>query len=301
MSYHDYQDAQDKQLTRYQLVPRYKWRMLPNYWIFHNRNVQTSGYYHNTNGRNLGPVWKTQSFLLSEICTVILLQDCRGKGNSRKLCWSNGWEKVPDREWWLVHREKGLFLSLYVDDIKFAGKKHNIDPMWNVLMKQVDFGDPTSFLDHVYLGCTQRDCKISKDIVDNDRTMVESTISAGATEKLPCSENLNISSWSYDMQGDVKKCVERYCKLANKTTQHLHKVSTPCLDDHQFKEEELNSQGKLSKVCSQIVLKCQYLARIGSPDILWSVTKLVCDHKIDQNLWQTFRSSDLSHALHEWI
>ena len=28
-----------------------------------------------TNDRNLGPVWKTQSFLSSEICTVILWQD----------------------------------------------------------------------------------------------------------------------------------------------------------------------------------------------------------------------------------
>ena len=28
-----------------------------------------------------------------------------------------------------------------------------------------------------------------------------------------------ISSWSYDMEGHAKKCVERYCELANKTTQ----------------------------------------------------------------------------------
>ena len=32
--------------------------------------------------------------------------------------------------------------------------------------------------------------------------------------------------------------------------------------------------GDLSKVCSQIVLKCIYLARIGRPDIQWSVNKL---------------------------
>ena len=51
-------------------------------------------------------------------------------------------------------------------------------------------------------------------------------------------------------------------------------VSSPCLDDHQFKKEELGSVGELSKVCSQIVLKCLYLARIGRPDILWSVIKL---------------------------
>ena len=104
--------------------------------------------------------------------------------------------------------------------------------------------------------------------------MFESRISAGATEKLPCSENLRISSWSYDMEGHAQKCVERYCELANKTTQQLYKASTPCIDDHHFKEEELKSVGELSKVCSQIVLKCLYLARIGRPDILWSVNKL---------------------------
>ena len=99
--------------------------------------------------------------------------------------------------------------------------------------------------------------------------MFESRISAGGTEKLPYSENLRISSWSCDMDGHVKKCVERYCELANKTTQQHYKVSTPCIDDHHFKEEELKSVGQLSKVCSQIVLKWLYLARIGRPDILW--------------------------------
>ena len=103
--------------------------------------------------------------------------------------------------------------------------------------------------------------------------MFESRISAGATGKLPCSENLSISSWSYDMEGHAKKCVERYCELANRTTQQLYKVSTPCIDDHHFKEKELKSVGELSKVCSQIVPKCLYLARIGRPDTLCSVNK----------------------------
>ena len=47
----------------------------------------------------------------------------------------------------------------------------------------------------------------------------------------------------------------------------LCKVSTPCIDDHHFKEEETKSVGELSNKCSQIVLKCFYLARIGRPDI----------------------------------
>ena len=122
-------------------------------------------------------------------------------------------------------------------------------------MKDVDLGDPTSFLDHVYLGCTQRECPKSKDIVDNYRNMFESKISAGSEEKLLYSEKLgaNISGWCYDMEGHAKKCVERYCELANRTTQQLYNIATPCIDDHPFKEEELGSFGELSKVCSQTV------------------------------------------------
>ena len=83
---------------------------------------------------------------------------------------------------------------MHVDDIKLSGKKQNIDPMWKVLNKEIDLGEPTSFLDHVYLGCTQRQCEISKNIVENYRTMFESRISADGTETFPCSENLRISS-----------------------------------------------------------------------------------------------------------
>ena len=43
--------------------------------------------------------------------------------------------------------------------------------------------------------------------------------------------------------------------------------------DHHFKEEEMKSVGELSHVCSQLVLKCLYLERIGRLDILWSVNK----------------------------
>ena len=47
-----------------------------------------------------------------------------------KILLKHGWEKIPNWECLFVHREKGLFLSVYVDDIKLAGKKQNLDPMW---------------------------------------------------------------------------------------------------------------------------------------------------------------------------
>ena len=97
--------------------------------------------------------------------------------------------KIPYWECLFVHREKGLCLSVYVNGIKLAGKKQNINPIWKLLNK-VDLGEPTSFLDHVYLGCIQRQCEISKDIVDNYRTMFEPQISDGRVEKLPFPQNL---------------------------------------------------------------------------------------------------------------
>ena len=101
-----------------------------------------------------------------------------------KVLLEHGWEKVLNRECLFVHRARGLFLSVYVDDIKMAGKTENLRPTWKILMKGVELGEPTSFLDHVYLGCTQRKCTISSEIVTKYRDMFESRISAGAKEKL---------------------------------------------------------------------------------------------------------------------
>ena len=152
-----------------------------------------------------------------------------------------------------------------------------------------------------------KDNEISKDIVDNYRTMFESRISAGGLKKLPLPQNLRISSWSYDMAGHAKKCVERYSELANKTTQQLYKVSTPCIDDHHFKEEETKSVGELSNTCSQIVLKCLFLARIGRPDILWSVNKLArcitkwtkaCDKRLNRLISYIHHTSEYKQYCH---
>ena len=59
--------------------------------------------------------------------------------------------------------------------------------------------------------------------------MFESRISAGAIEKLPHSETIRNSSWSYDMEGHAKKCVARFCELADKTTQQLYKYQLHAL------------------------------------------------------------------------
>ena len=62
-------------------------------------------------------------------------------------------------------------------------------------------------------------------------------------------------AWSNDMEGHARKCLERYCELANKEVEQFFNVSSPCLDDHQFKQEEVESVGEFGQVCSQIVFK----------------------------------------------
>ena len=47
---------------------------------------------------------------------VIFSQDYCGKGNLRKSIKKYGWEKVSNWDCLFVQREKGLFLSVYVDD-----------------------------------------------------------------------------------------------------------------------------------------------------------------------------------------
>ena len=69
--------------------------------------------------------------------------------------------------------------------------------------------------------------------------MLDSRISAGATEELPgwVKTHAKTVACSNDMSNHAMKCVERYCDLSKKTAEQLHEVSTPCLDDHHFRKE----------------------------------------------------------------
>ena len=82
-------------------------------------------------------------------------------------------------------------------------------------MKDVDIEEPASFLDHVYLGCTQRECKPNEKIIEQHNKMFESRISAGAIDKIPGWNKLRAkySAWSCDMEGHARKCVERLLRI----------------------------------------------------------------------------------------
>ena len=87
----------------------------------------------------------------------------------------------------------------------------------------------------------------------------------------------------------------------------LSNSTAPCIDDHHFKEEETKSVEELSKVWSQIVLKCLNLARIGRPVFLWSVNKLarsitkwtkVCDKRLSWLISYIHHTSECKQYCH---
>ena len=88
------------------------------------------------------------------------LQDYR-KGKSKEFYWNLEWEKVPNCESLFVHREKGLFLSVYVDDIRMSGKKQNMVPCGRMS-----------------IWMNQRECEPNETIIEQYKEMCESRVSA---------------------------------------------------------------------------------------------------------------------------
>ena len=46
---------------------------------------------------------------------------------------------------------------MLVDDLKMAGKKENIKPMWAEMKAFMDLEDPNKMVDNQYLGCAQKE------------------------------------------------------------------------------------------------------------------------------------------------
>ena len=129
---------------------------------FQSQNVQTHGYaIHDTNGPNHGQTSKTQWFLLNAICTDTHSQGHCGKDSSRKFYWSLDGKKFRIGMSFGSSKTKSILIGRRGRQ-KLPGKKQNMARMWKKLMKNVDLDEPISFLDHVHLGCTQRECNSMK-------------------------------------------------------------------------------------------------------------------------------------------
>ena len=231
------------------------------------------------------------------------------------------WEKIPGWECLYVHRQKRLFLSVYVDDFKMVGKRENITDMWNRIRKEIDLDPETELIENVYLGCNQKEVQPDLQCLNSKNELFKKLTTYAIAEGVLCEADLKqetpqagsmilaggdpsssrrsypktdvskTRAWNYDMIGHAEKCVERWCELANKEPKDLPMVGTPCIDDHNLRPEDFIEKGELSQVCQKIVMKCLYLARIGRPDILYAINVLArcmtkwtraCDKRLER-------------------
>ena len=96
------------------------------------------------------------------------------------------------------------------------------------------------------------------------------------------------------------------CENALRAGKHKDRAIVHSFNSHHLKEEELESVGDLSKVCSQFALNF-FLARHGRPDILRSLNKLAravtkwrgaCDRRSARLISYTHRTTDYGQYCH---
>ena len=96
----------------------------------------------------------------------------------------HGWESL------FLHRNMQFFLSVYVDDIKMAGKDEEYSEDVGKLSNKQSIW---MTLHHYWI-----------------RYILDVSKSRDKNPK-------DITVWSYDMEGHAQKCVERNCELVHKT------------------------------------------------------------------------------------
>ena len=112
------------------------------------------------------PVWKPKSFSFDHNVYGHLLEALLREQNFDKFLLKYEWEKLQLRMLICTPWNEPL-LIVYENNVKWVAKKQNIDSMFNVLHTKVDLDEPTSLLDHVLLGCTQRQCETGLNFLIN--------------------------------------------------------------------------------------------------------------------------------------
>ena len=179
-----------------------------------------------------------------------------------KILLKHVWEKILNWECLFFHLEKSYsYLSV-------CG--------W-----QVDLGEPTFFLDHVYLGCTQRQCEISKNICGQLQNHV----------------------WISNFRGESKEIA-----IPSKISNFLHGLMTWLVmqrsvwnDIVSWPTRRRNNSTKIQSMHRLMLPTCSQMLKLGTYkrfDILCMVSTWVCmiDYEMDESLLQTIMPFDLFHS-----
>ena len=217
ISFPEGQVVQDKQLMQHPLVFRSKWKLhqryskilkseCPDVWIRLPRHKWPKSW----SGME-DPVVPLERNLYGHPLAGHLLER-----QFEKILLKHGWVKVSKLSW------KRVFLSVYVDDIKLAGKKTKYWSDAESTKQRSWLGRTNIFTWSCISDVHSKTMWKNKDIVDNYRTKFESRISAGGTEKLPFSENLHgLTLWKVMPRNVWNDTVSWQIRRLNNSTKYL--------------------------------------------------------------------------------
>ena len=177
-----------------------------------------------------------------------------------------------------VHRKPGSFLSVYVDDIKKVGKKQNMAPMWKKwLKKRGSWRTNIISWPRFCWDAHNVDASRTKSSLMNTGRCSNHELLLEQLKKIPGWEKPHAQTveWSNDLGGHAKKCFETYCELANKIQSSYTKSQPNSLRG--WPSFQGGGTGIVWRTVKSMLTDCLEgyceLARIGRPDVLWSVDK----------------------------
>ena len=303
ISHSDCQDAMDKHLTQYMLIPwSKKWKMLQYDWKFQNRNVRTFGFVnHDTSGQNHGPVWILQSFLLSGICKVVFWQDLWER-QFEKILLKHGWEKIPNWECLFVHREKDysyLFLSGW-HQIGWKETKYWSDV--ESTKQRSWFGRTNIFLWSCILGV-------------HSKTMWNKQRYCGDLQSHVRIPNFRGRNWKTSILREFtyffmvlwygRSCEEMCGAILWVIKQDDSTTLQSIYSMHRWSPLQRGRNEICRRIAKYMLSNCSEMLILGKKWTTWysmvSKEARTGHNKMDQSLWQTSESVDILHSSHMWI
>ena len=174
----------------------------------------------------------------------------------------------------------------------WLGRNKTFTKCGKKLWKRGDLGEPTSFLDHVQLGCSQRECQISKDIV---RQLPKYVSNPGFLPALwtilICVCGRYRSGWEKAKQSDMESSHERrWFGRTNIIPQSclfgLHSKRTSSEQDF---FNYLQKYYRINDFCRSYWETWYFMVLEQT---------FSCGNEMDKSLWQTIISFDLLHIHH---
>ena len=163
-----------------------------------------------------------------------------------------------------------------------VGRAESIAPMWTQIRSKIDVDPETDLVDHVYLGCTQRDKKPSKTVVRDKQELFSKLLSNQIKDSDPeAGGETALLSKFYTLMHPEKVCKASKGKSKDKPKQECssfhHSVPNPSLTDSEYdqiKGWELDMSGHAESVLKDTVTWQELQRRTSRrwPLLAWMTT-----------------------------